>query len=89
MCSSDLGGEAALAAFKDREYDLVLLDFAMPGMNGAQLAGRLLEQRPTQRIVFVSGYSDSAAIDAALNGKAEILAKPVDSQLLLDTVAAA
>ncbi|MEG3154050.1 ATP-binding protein [Sphingomonas sp. RB1R13] len=83
------GGEAALAAFKDREYDLVLLDFAMPGMNGAQLAGHLLEQRPTQRIVFVSGYSDSAAIDAALNGKAEILAKPVDSQLLLDTVAAA
>ena len=83
------GGEAALAAFRDREFDLVLLDFAMPGMNGAQLAGRLLEQRPTQRIVFVSGYSDSAAIDAALNGKAEILAKPVDSQLLLDTVAAA
>jgi signal transduction histidine kinase len=83
------GGEAALAAYKDREYDLVLLDFAMPGMNGAQLAGRLLEQRPTQRIVFVSGYSDSAAIDAALNGKAEILAKPVDSQLLLNTVAAA
>ena len=30
-----------------------------------------------------------AAIDAALNGKAEVLAKPVDSKLLLDTVAAA
>ena len=48
---------------------------------------------PLQNIRHLAGINHcparGAAIDAALNGKAEILAKPVDSQLLLDTVAAA
>ena len=58
---------------------------------------RLLQsalELPAFKILGTSRESTTArqeapAIDAALIGKAEILAKPVDSQLLLDTVAAA
>jgi signal transduction histidine kinase/CheY-like chemotaxis protein len=82
-------GKAALAALADTRFDLLLLDYAMPGLNGAQVAEAALAQRPDQPIVFVSGYSDSAAIDAVLNGRARILSKPVDSRALLEAVAEA
>ncbi|MEO5641476.1 MAG: ATP-binding protein [Sphingomicrobium sp.] len=82
-------GEAALAALARARFDLLLLDYAMPGMNGAQLAERALADQPGQPIIFVSGYSDSAAIDAVLYGRARILAKPVDSRALIDAIAAA
>jgi len=82
-------GEAALEALARSAFDLLLLDFAMPGMNGAQLAARALADRPGQPIIFVSGYSDSAAIDAVLDGRARILAKPVDSRALIHAIAEA
>jgi signal transduction histidine kinase len=82
-------GEAALALLGERRFDLLLLDYAMPGMNGAQVAQQALARRPDQPIVFVSGYSDSAAIDAVLDARARILAKPVESRALLDAVAEA
>jgi len=44
--------------------DLAVIDFAMPGMNGAALAQAIRERRPALPIVFVSGYADSAALDA-------------------------
>lgn len=37
--------------------DLVLLDFAMPGMNGADAARSLRRQSPATRIVMISNYS--------------------------------
>src|SRR5580765_4020504 len=51
-------GEEAVALFsKDGdEIHLVLTDVIMPGMNGSELASRLLEMRPDLRVVFMSGY---------------------------------
>jgi PAS domain S-box-containing protein len=48
--------------------DLLLTDVVMPGMNGRDLARRLLALRPTMRVVFTSGYTDG---DAAFLGLAE------------------
>jgi signal transduction histidine kinase/ActR/RegA family two-component response regulator len=44
------------------DIDVVLTDVAMPGMNGAELAGRLRRLRPDLPVVFVSGYADPAAV---------------------------
>jgi len=51
-------GEEAMGLFaKDgHAIHLVLTDVIMPGMNGAELASELLQQRPDLRIVFMSGY---------------------------------
>jgi len=68
-------GAAALEVLARSRFDLLLLDYAMPGMNGAELAERALAARPDQRIIFISGYSDSAAIDAVVDGRSRILAK--------------
>jgi CheY-like chemotaxis protein len=41
---------------------LVLLDFAMPGMNGAEVAREIRARRPDLPILFVTGYADAAAL---------------------------
>ena len=56
--------------------DLVLVDFAMPGMNGAELALEIRARDPGQRIVFVTGYAESEQLEAALGSDVPVLRKP-------------
>jgi DNA-binding response OmpR family regulator/two-component sensor histidine kinase len=80
---SDLGyrvkeagdGEAALDILKDYRPDLLVLDFGMPGTNGAEVAAHARQRNEKMRILFVSGYSDTSAIETAV-GKAPLLHKP-------------
>ena len=62
-------GEAALAALARRQPDLALLDFAMPGMNGAELARAARAIMPDLPIIFVTGYAESEQLEAALGGR--------------------
>ena len=60
-----------------RALRLLLVDFAMPGMNGAEVARAAQERQPGIKVLMVSGYADSAAVEAAL-GTARLLRKPFD-----------
>jgi signal transduction histidine kinase len=72
-------GPQALLELERSTPALMLLDYAMPGMNGAQLAARALDLQPDLKLLFLTGYSDSAAIDEAVDGGARILKKPVSA----------
>ena len=78
--------DAALAAVAQEAPDLVLVDFAMPGMNGAEAARMAQERQPGIKVLMVSGYADSAAVEAAL-GTARLLRKPFDLAELGSAVA--
>jgi PAS domain S-box-containing protein len=56
------GPEAALelAASGVAEFDLLLTDVVMPGINGPELSKRLRELRPGTPVLFMSGYTDDA-----------------------------
>jgi PAS domain S-box-containing protein len=69
-------GAAGLAVLGEEAPDLLILDFAMPGMNGAEVAKVARERRPDLPIVFVSGYADTAAIEAAAGTNMTVLRKP-------------
>jgi CheY-like chemotaxis protein len=56
------GGAALELLEQDEEVDLLLLDFAMPGMNGAEIAREVRTRRPKLPILFVTGYADTAAL---------------------------
>ncbi|MDX2355208.1 hybrid sensor histidine kinase/response regulator [Stutzerimonas xanthomarina] len=65
-----------LAVVENVQFDLVLVDFAMPGMNGAQMAEVIRQTHPGLPIIFSSGYSETEAIERVLGESAVLLRKP-------------
>ncbi len=78
-------GGMALAQLAHTRPDLLIIDFLMPGLNGAAVALKARELDPTQKVLFVSGYMDTDAIDAALPN-APVLRKPFDGDQLVAAV---
>jgi len=69
------GGGAALDVLLHRtRVDLVLLDFAMPGMSGIEVAGQIESRFPQVPILFVTGYADKSALGTV--GEERIVRKP-------------
>ncbi len=81
-------GESGCALFAELRPDLVVLDYVMPGMSGAEVASRILAERPGQPILFVSGYSDTEVI-RRLAPEVPLLAKPFRADALDAAVRAA
>src|SRR6185437_1377471 len=57
------GGRALEMLGADASVDLVITDYAMPGMTGKELARRIRETRPNLPVVLASGYAELAAQD--------------------------
>jgi PAS domain S-box-containing protein len=78
-------GQAALTLYAASPPDLVVLDYLMPGMSGAEVAKAMRQERPEQAILFVSGYSETDAIRAAAPD-ALLLPKPFRADALARAV---
>jgi signal transduction histidine kinase/CheY-like chemotaxis protein len=70
------GGSAALKALERISPQVMILDFAMPEMNGAEVAKKIRQLRPDLPIIFASGYSETAAIRSVTGERSRILHKP-------------
>jgi two-component system NtrC family sensor kinase len=81
-------GEEGLALVAARDIDLVLADFRMPGMDGAEFLRRVSSVRPDCLRVVLSGYADITLIVTALNeGRIyRFLSKPWNDDELRDHV---
>jgi PAS domain S-box-containing protein len=65
-------GDAAMALVRKEAVDLVITDFAMPGMNGGQLAAAIHAEWPGLPVILASGYAelpDGSAVDLPRLGK--------------------
>ncbi|MHB8285204.1 MAG: ATP-binding protein [Caulobacteraceae bacterium] len=78
-------GAAGLEILKSWTPSAAIIDFIMPGMNGAEVARRAQAQIPGLPVIFVSGYFNTAALDEIAD--AVIVRKPVDLEGLQRTVA--
>jgi PAS domain S-box-containing protein len=81
-------GREGIAEVEREAPDLIVLDFIMPGMSGADVARRARERRPDQPILFVSGYSETEAVKS-IAPDAPLLAKPFRADALHKAVRAA
>ncbi|HWN56101.1 MAG TPA: response regulator, partial [Methylomirabilota bacterium] len=82
-------GEEALriAGAESDRIDLMVTDVVMPGMNGRELARRLLAIRPGTRVLYVSGYTDDALSQhGILDQELAFLAKPFSPETLVRSV---
>lgn len=57
-------GNAGLQAASDHPPDAVILDYDMPGLNGAKLAAQIKARNPSARVMMLSGNTIGAAADS-------------------------
>ena len=82
------GGEAVLDVAADADIDLVVSDFAIPGLNGLEFARRFASLRPDVQVLIVSAFLDGETEDAlaAQSNVAGLIRKPFDIFELLKEV---
>lgn len=82
-----VGSVAAARTCLEREtVDAVLTDVRMPGESGLALLEWLREHRPRTPVLVMTAYGGVAAGAPAMDGVAQLLAKPIDLDVLLDAV---
>jgi DNA-binding NtrC family response regulator len=80
-------GEQALRLAREQDFDLVLTDYQMTGMNGLALLGELLNLDPSIIVVMMTAHGSVESVKEALRGGVyDYLEKPVDREQLLKVV---
>ena len=81
---------AALDAAARGEFDAVVADVGLPGMDGLALARELRRRTPRLAVVVVSGWGDGPEVTGARGHEVDaIVTKPADPSKLLAALAAA
>ena len=81
-------GETALAEMMRNDYDLVLADYKMPGMNGIELLTEVKNKHPNAARILITGYTDvDTALEAINKAKVDqYIEKPCHKDKLRSTV---
>lgn len=79
-------GEAALALYREEDFDLVVTDLVMPKLNGLRLIRQIREMDPQAAIIAITGSSPEQLARAEDYGAAVTLVKPLDPAILFEKV---
>lgn len=79
---------AELKRSKGAPFDVAVLDYRMPKMDGMEVAKKILAAYPHQRIIFASAYVKETLVDSVkeLKQVVELLQKPFDLDTLADII---
>ena len=82
-------GEAALERSRNADYDLLLADVVMPGIDGIELARRVAARQPGIRVMFITGFAAVALQDDRLAPhRPRVMAKPFHLRHLIAEIEA-
>lgn len=82
-------GEDAVALAAAKQFDLIVMDIKMPGMNGVESFIEMKKHNPDVEVIMATAYSVQELIAQALKeGARAVLQKPLDLPKLLETVQA-
>jgi len=68
-------GEEGLKLFESYPFDVVVTDYRMPRMNGAELIQRIRQLNPHARIILLSGFVDPLGLTEEVTGADIVIAK--------------
>ncbi|MBU4263932.1 MAG: response regulator [Proteobacteria bacterium] len=85
-----LSGEDAVKRVEDQNFDAIILDLAMPGIDGIETLRRIKEMRPDLEILMLTGHGTvKSGIEAMKLGAEDFLEKPVDMKVLMAKISEA
>jgi DNA-binding response OmpR family regulator len=71
--------QGALEALRrDDDIRLIVTDVGLPGLNGRRLADEARARRPDMKVLFMTGYADSALLENVLPEGFGLITKPFD-----------
>ena len=84
------GAEEAMRRLKDADFDLVILDVCLPGMNGLDALAQIRQIQPTLPVIVMTGQGTTdTAIEATKRGAFDYQLKPFEPAEMLQTIAKA
>ncbi len=85
--SEATNGIEGLEIVNKSDFDLILCDIKMPGMDGIELLSKIQEQKPEIPVIMISGHGNvETAVDALKKGAYDFIEKPIDLNRLLVTL---
>lgn len=80
-------GEDALRQAKGKDFDAIVLDLVMPGLDGLEVLKQLRQENPDLQIIMLTGHATvEKSVEAIKQGAVELLEKPVDMDKLLKRI---
>jgi two-component system, OmpR family, response regulator len=80
-------GQEALEAMAAKDYDVIILDVRMPGMDGLETLRQIRERAPLTEVIMLTGHASLEAGMQGMNlGAYDYVLKPADFDDLLDKV---
>lgn len=83
-------GEDAVVKVDNQDFDLIVLDLSMPGIDGLETLKRIKAKQPDAEIIMLTGEgSIRSSIEAIKLGAEDLLQKPVNITELVDKISEA
>ena len=80
-------GKQALELMEHDHFDAVISDMRMPGMDGAELLGKIKERHPNTVRIILSGHSDQELVMRSVGPSHQYLSKPCEPEVIKSTLA--
>jgi DNA-binding NtrC family response regulator len=82
--STSLSGEDAVEKLKHYNFDVVILDVAMPGMDGIETLRKIKRTKPLTEVIMLTGHATvESAIEGMRLGAFDFLMKPCKTEELV------
>jgi DNA-binding NtrC family response regulator len=82
-----LTGEEALEKIKNHDFDVVILDVLMPGIDGIETLGEIKRLKPLTEVIMLSGHASlESGIEGMRLGAFDYLRKPCDTKELISKI---
>lgn len=80
-------GDQALSLIESNDYDVVVLDVKMPGMDGLEVMDHIKTRRPEMPVILLTGHgSTKEGMDGMHKGAFDYLMKPLDIDELISKI---
>ena len=78
ICAEKDGAKALSVFDENNDYDLLLTDIVMPGIDGIELAKKVTQKSPKTKVMFITGFAGMAmeSSDALESQEAAPMSKP-------------